>query len=253
VAAVYHVETVLYDFQRALVDRLTEMRAALGAIESDPRDTRERHAPGAIVGLQLQADPTDTREATTRTCNRCFRELFSALVLYVDNLVAIKRTQARGLQRITGLPPGPIDPARLGSWFQDTLRGEYIEVSTNNRLSLKKKLAELGPIASELQEQLADLSLLRNCLEHHGGVVAKEELRLHYLVRSITIDGDPVASLPARFEAGQAIGARVDVVPRVLKAEERVSLTEEEVEGVALFFKHIAGPAVLCTAFPPSG
>jgi hypothetical protein len=231
----------LGQYQKALIDHMSELRNTLRSLEDGSFLERAQAAsPGAVVQLQFEPSGRVEPDAVAAACNRCFLGFVRELVSFLDRMIALRRLK----QEKTTLSQPITSLEDLERFIDGRLNEIYQQVARDQRLSNPAKLAEFSRLPEMPKKAVESCLALRRCLEHHGGVPT-EELRLH-AVRPVILAGDQeITSLPFSAAAGVAISVRIDEVVSVFPAGVRVALSEVQLYHVIFTLQQQVGPMII--------
>lgn len=231
----------LGQLQQSLARHMADLRNTLRSLE-EGSFTERANTPrqNAVIRLQLTPFPgRDIGEASVAACNGCFLDLTRAMIEYLDRMIAVKRCIR---QRIR-IPRALHSTAELNAFIDGLLNQHYERVSRNRSLTNPRKIAEFPTLADLPRRAALSYFSIRRTLEHYAGE-AREDLHLISINLTVLADDRAIVVLPQVLAEGTQLSLQINDVAKMFIRGSRITLTEEDVEGVFLTIQHIIMPEV---------
>lgn len=228
-------------FHQALANQMAEMRNTLRGLDSGALfENAARPSQKSGMTIQFGVDVSVASEAAAGACNRCFIGLVREFLFFLDRMIALKRIRGEQLE----VPRALKSREELEDLIESRLDERYQVVARDQSLTNPNKLAQFPALPDLAKHAARSYFALRRCLEHHGGIPAKE-MRLHTVKVVFLADDKEVQAFPFSVAAGTMLAVRADEVTHVFPGGTPVRLSEEQLEQVFLTLQHWVGPSVM--------
>jgi hypothetical protein len=146
------------------------------------------------------------------------------LLTFMDSVIAVQRIKAAGIpiNRPLHAEQEIVDYAT--EYLAVTQQGVAIDKS----LSAPMKIGLCG-LTGESELEANAYVQLRNAIEHHGGVPAKDIILTLKALQLITTSGSIITG-PMTLEAGEGIAMRLDIHKKICPKGVKVTLTPDEMK-----------------------
>lgn len=216
--------------QRAIDGHIADMKIALRAIEDGSfLDRVNEKRPGAVIHVTTTSGEVSLEGAPQRLVRTCYRAMITELITFIDSVVAVRRILHAGFIAAPG--PDVSGEAEILDYAQRVVAQSIADINRDRHFTNPTKIDEIG--LASAAKPLKEFVVLRNCLEHHRGIPNKA-LKIHVKVMKVLSCGEVITALPfVTREAGE-ISIRMDEEVRTFPEGQPVSLTEADVEHVAV-------------------
>jgi hypothetical protein len=241
ITATINLESFLALLQQGLASAGASLRNTLRSVEEGTFNDRARRSNSdAVVQFSMDVQPPAVTAAYLDACNKCFLDQVRALVAYVDQLLSGEKcvNELRlPLKDFSG-------PEELKAAFDRHLEAAYQDVSRNSHLTNPRKLEMLGDMPSFAKEASLSYFEVRRCIEHHS-CVPQREIVLCYIQLTPVVNGIAVERLPVEVPAGGIVTLRTDQLTKSFRANERMALSEADIERATLTIHGLIAPSML--------
>jgi len=228
---------------REIGGHMGDFRNALRTIEDNSFIARaQEHGPNTTIHIETSDALLGKDASTQRAIDNCFLAMARSLVTLVDWTLGLKLASTK---HISDLPVGtPV--GELGPFVDKFLETCYSEIAQNVSLTNPKKIAMLDGLPAAVSSSMRSINTVRRVLEHHGGKSNKDiRLILHKTI--LSIGGQELTNLPMYVEKDTELRIQIIQEETLFAANNRICLSEQNIENMALTLQSIIGPAVVHT------
>jgi len=232
------------DLIRAVDGHVAQLKNVLRALEDGQFIERARaHRPGVVVQLGLAENSAVEEVAAQTATSTCFKAIASDFISFLDRLIAFQRLMRQGTIHIQR---DLVSAEELLEYAKQTLEDLYGIVARDRALTNPKKVAELALTGDDEQIALSYFTL-RRCIEHHGSM-PDSDITLYFKLIVIFAGDKEITALPYVAKAGQAISMKIDVSSKTFPAGTRITLTEDDIDHIAMTIRFMASEIVRCVS-----
>lgn len=215
-------------FLRAMDGHIADLKAILRSLEDGSFiDRATAPSPGSVLKLTIDRNSAPEQNAVQRACGNCFRGIVGDFLGFADRIIAFNQVLNRGSIKVEN---SPISKDELVGILRNALDDEYRRVASDRSLSSHIKIDRVLRTNDGLRIAKS-LVLVRNCLEHRGGV-PDEDINFIYRRMTLSTGGVEVKSFPAEV-VDEKLTLDLRVENRIFERGKKIELTEVDIDNVS--------------------
>lgn len=181
----------------------------------------------------------DPDEAT----NDCMAKIMDDFYIFLESLAALKIMRKEAGIKVDHDITSKED---LLKYVNEYIEKKSLEIAKDQGVRVKDKIDILA-VSDETKEALVGYNDYRICVTHHRGI-AKKDFCLVYKKLTLLVNGSPIEGMSFVVKDGGKIGYEISIQNKYFKKDEKVRLTEEEVNAIASTLTSSIGPEYIKAA-----
>jgi len=229
------------DFVAGVSTRLVSHRQVVHSVREGSFDSKATAKPSdGVISLSISG-AFDQTYVTEQSARDCFRDTWTIFVRFVDQFLG-----AQDLLAAKVVVPTAMTLEQAVVFAQQELNKTIKAVASNTALTTPAKLERLEKanlITDDQRAILLGYNQARRHIEHHGGLT-DEELKLTVRRMKFFAGDDEIKSLPVTLGAGQSLQLKILDDIRVIPANSRITVREDELDAIYTFLQGVVGEII---------